>query len=234
MVYRDYLLLSLLWMGYCALHSALISTTFTDFVRRTIGERSRYYRISFNLFSLATIIPLLIFSHSARWSIEPLFSWQGTLRIVQYALIGLAAILILGAGRRYSMSRFLGIEQIRGKSGKGLTETGELDSSGIMGVIRHPWYVAVFFLLWAGDLKPSEIVINVILSGYLIIGTLLEERKLVLEFGDRYRQYQDKVSMFIPLKWLKAKLDREFATCPSQEASYLEEGRNFGGSHPPI
>jgi len=33
----------------------------------------------------------------------------------------------------------LGIEQIRGKSGKGLTETGELDSSGIMGVIRHPW-----------------------------------------------------------------------------------------------
>jgi len=208
MVYRDYLLLSLLWMGYCAIHSALISTSFTDFVRRTIGERSRYYRIFFNLFSLATIIPLLIFSHSARWSIEPLFSWQGTLRIVQYALIGLAAILILGARRRYSMSRFLGIEQIRGKSGKGLTETGELDSSGIMGVIRHPWYVAVFILLWAGDLKPSEIVINVILSGYLIIGTLLEERKLVLEFGDRYRQYQDKVSMFIPVKWLKAKLHR--------------------------
>ena len=234
MVYRDYLLLSLLWMGYCALHSALISTTFTDFVRRTIGERSRYYRIFFNLFSLATIIPLLIFSHSARWSIEPLFSWQGTLRIVQYALIGLAAILILGAGRRYSMSRFLGIEQIRGKSGKGLTETGELDSSGIMGVIRHPWYVAVFILLWAGDLKPSEIVINVILSGYLIIGTLLEERKLVLEFGDRYRQYQDKVSMFIPVKWLKAKLHRGCVTFPSQEASYLEEERNFGGSHPPI
>jgi protein-S-isoprenylcysteine O-methyltransferase Ste14 len=84
-------------------------------------------------------------------------------------LIGLAAILILDAGRRYSMSRFLGIEQIRGKPGKGLTETGELVSSGIMGVIRHPWYVAVFILLWAGDLKPSEIVINVILSGYLIL-----------------------------------------------------------------
>jgi hypothetical protein len=100
-----------------------------------------------------------------------------------------------------------------------------------MGVIRHPWYAAVFILLWAGDLKPSEIVINVILSGYLIIGTLLEERKLVLEFGDRYRQYQDKVSMFIPVKWLKAKLHRGGVTFPSQGASYLEEERNFGGSH---
>jgi len=227
MIYRDYLLLSLFWIGYCALHSALICTSFTDFVRRTMGKRSRYYRIFFNLFSLVTIIPLLIYSHSARWSIEPLFSWQGTLRIVQYALIGLAAILILGVGRRYSMSRFLGIEQIRGKSGKGLTETGELDSSGILGVIRHPWYVAVFILLWASDLTPSEIIVNVILSSYLIIGTLLEERKLVLEFGDRYRQYQHEVSMFIPVKWLKAKLHRGRVTSTSQKSSYSDPSRGI-------
>ncbi len=234
MIYRDYLLLSLLWIGYCALHSALISTTFTDFVRRTMGERYRYYRIFFNLFSLVTLIPLLLYSHSARWSIEPLFSWQGAPRIVQYALIGMAAILILGVGRRYSMSRFLGIEQIRGKSGKGLTETGELDSSGILGVIRHPWYVAVFILLWAGDVTPSGFIINVILSGYLIIGTLLEERKIVLEFGDRYRQYQGEVSMFIPVKWLRTKLHGGRVTFPSQNSSYREEETNFGGSHPPV
>jgi protein-S-isoprenylcysteine O-methyltransferase Ste14 len=40
-----------------------------------------------------------------------------------------------------------------------------------------------------------------VLSAYLVIGTLLEERKLVLEFGDKYREYQRQVSMFIPLKW---------------------------------
>jgi methanethiol S-methyltransferase len=200
MDYRNYILLSILWISYCALHSALISTTFTDFLKRTLGGRARFHRIFFNLFSVGSIIPLLIYSRSSRWDIEPLFAWEGTLRIVQYALIGVAAILILAVGSRYSMSRFLGIEQIRGKSGKGMTENGGLDSSGVLGVIRHPWYVAVFILLWTGDLTPAKIIINVILSGYLVIGTLLEERKLVFEFGDQYRQYQGAVSMFIPLK----------------------------------
>jgi protein-S-isoprenylcysteine O-methyltransferase Ste14 len=36
-----------------------------------------------------------------------------------------------------------------------------------------------------------------------VIGILLEECKLVLEFGDKYRECQGKVSMFIPLKRLK-------------------------------
>lgn len=208
MEYKDYVLLSILWMSYCALHSALISTAFTDFVKRTLGERSRYHRIFFNLFSVASIIPLLIYSRSLSSGIEPLFAWEGSLRIVKYALTGTAAILILAVGSRYSMSRFLGIEQMRGRAGRGMSEGGGLDSSGILGVIRHPWYVAVFILLWAGDLTPSKIIINVILSLYLVIGTFLEERKLVLEFGENYKLYQHQVSMFIPLKWLGSKLYR--------------------------
>ena len=44
-----------------------------------------------------------------------------------------------------------------------------------------------------------------ILTVYLIIGTFLEERKLVYEFGDQYRNYQKQVSMLLPLKWLNLK-----------------------------
>ena len=72
----------------------------------------------------------------------------------------------------------------------------------MLGYIRHPWYLAVFLLLWTSNQNTGSIIINGILSAYLVIGTLLEERKLVLEFGDRYREYQHNVSMFIPLKWL--------------------------------
>jgi protein-S-isoprenylcysteine O-methyltransferase Ste14 len=227
MEYKNYVLLAILWMGYCAVHSALISTTFTDFVKRTLGDRSRYHRIFFNLFSVASIIPLLIYSRSASSGIEPLFAWGGPLRILKYALIGVAAILILSVGGRYSMSRFLGIEQIRGRAGKGMTEGGGLDSSGILGVIRHPWYVAVFIFLWAGDLTPSKIIINGILSGYLVIGTFLEERKLVREFGDRYRKYQAEVSMFIPLKWLQTKLHRGHFSSPNP--SYNDKEKKLEG-----
>ncbi len=40
---------------------------------------------------------------------------------------------------------------------------------------------------------------------WLIVGTLLEERKLVIEFGEEYKRYQDHVSMFIQLNWLTRK-----------------------------
>ncbi|MDP3480639.1 MAG: hypothetical protein Q8R88_12775 [Desulfoprunum sp.] len=40
-----------------------------------------------------------------------------------------------------------------------------------------------------------------LLSAYLIIGTILEERKLVVEYGDIYRTYQRQVPMLLPWKW---------------------------------
>jgi protein-S-isoprenylcysteine O-methyltransferase Ste14 len=43
-----------------------------------------------------------------------------------------------------------------------------------------------------------DVVTNVVLTIYVIIGTKLEERKLVLEFGDTYIQYQKEVPMLIP------------------------------------
>ncbi len=89
-----------------------------------------------------------------------------------------------------------------------MTESGNFDSTGVLGIVRHPWYLAVFILLWARDLSLTEIIINSILSVYLVVGTFLEERKLVLEFGENYKLYQRRVSMFIPLKWLESTLHR--------------------------
>ena len=209
MGYQDYILLSLLWTVYCIVHSALISVTVTDFLRRVLGERYRFYRLIFNIFSVGTLVPLLMYSNSARFGTEWLFTWEGYMRIIQYGLIALAAVLVLTGARHYSMPQFLGIQQIfHGRSKVAMTESGKFDSGGILGVVRHPWYLAVFILLWAKDLNLAAIIINIVLSVYLVIGTLLEERKLVLEFGDKYKLYQHQVSMFIPLRWLGSKLQR--------------------------
>jgi len=206
MAYQDYLLLSLLWIAYCAVHSTLISVSVTDFLQHALGDRYRFYRLFFNAFSLITLIPLLRYTDSARWQTELLFVWEGPLRIVQYFLIAVAAILILAGMRRYSMLQFLGIRQIFQRSGGAMTASGKVDSSGVLGVLRHPWYLAVFILLWAKDLNLAGIAVNLVLSGYLVIGTFLEERKLVLEFGDEYKDYQRRVSIFLPLKWLRSRL----------------------------
>ena len=209
MAYQDYIVLSLLWIAYCVVHSALISIKVMDFLKRVLGAKYRFYRLFFNTFSVGTLIPLLIYSNSARWRTELLFVWEGYMRLIQYGLIALAAILVITVMRHYSMRQFLGIQQIlQQKSGNAMTENGEFDSSGVLGVVRHPWYLAVLILLWARDQSLSGLIINMILSIYLVIGTFLEERKLVLEFGDKYQAYQLQVSMLIPFKWLESKLHR--------------------------
>ena len=207
MTWQNYILLLLLWIAWCVIHSALISITVTDLVKRTVGDKYRFYRLFFDTFSVVTFVPLLIYSRLLRT--EPLFTWVGYLRIVQYCLIILAAVLLLTGARHYSILQFLGIQQIlRKRSGISLAESGEFDSSGVLSVVRHPWDLAVFILLWARDLDQVRIIYNAVLSAYLLIGTLLEERKLVFEFGEKYKLYQGQVSMFIPLKWLRAKLHR--------------------------
>ena len=204
---QDYIMLALLWVAYCVIHSALISVTVTDLLKRALGDNYRFHRLFFNIFSVTTLVPLLMYSHSARWKTELLFAWEGYVQIIQYSLMALGVILAIAATRHYNMFQFLGIQQIlKRRSATAMTESGEFDSSGVLGIVRHPWYLAVFILLWSGDLSLAGLIINLVLSAYLLIGTFLEERKLVLEFGEKYEAYQRRVSMLIPLKWLRSRL----------------------------
>ncbi len=202
----DYLLLALLWAAYGVVHSALISISVTNWLRTLLTSSFRFYRLSYNIFSIITLIPLVMYSHSARFKSEFLFTWNGRWRILQYCLLILTAVLFVAGARHYSMLQFLGIQQIRKESShSAMTDSGVFDATGVLGLVRHPWYLAVFILLWTGDLNWATITVNLVLSAYLIVGTFLEERKLVIEFGDGYKRYQDRVSMFIPLKWLTGK-----------------------------
>jgi methanethiol S-methyltransferase len=207
MISQDYLALALLWIAFCIVHSVLISITVTDFLKRALGDKYRFFRLFFNVFSLTTVVPLLMYSHLTPWKTELIFAWKGNVRIIQYVLMALGVLLAITAARHYNIFQFLGVQQIlKRRSGTAMTESGEFDSSGVLGIVRHPWYLAVFILLWSRDLSLAGLIINLVLSAYLLIGTLLEERKLVLEFGEKYAAYQRQVSMFIPLKWLRSRL----------------------------
>jgi protein-S-isoprenylcysteine O-methyltransferase Ste14 len=52
----------------------------------------------------------------------------------------------------------------------------------------------------------DRLLFNILWSAWIYIGTVLEERDLVEQFGDAYREYQKKVSMLFPLQWIKKKL----------------------------
>jgi protein-S-isoprenylcysteine O-methyltransferase Ste14 len=199
-----YLLLALAWTAYCTLHSAMISETATGFLKRRLGDVFRFYRLFFNATAMLTLIPVLWYSHSLRQ--EVIFRWEGVWLVPQYLLLACGILLAVAGGRHYSLGQFVGISQLRGTSSGGLATGGGIDSSGVLGLVRHPWYTAVVLLLWARDLDLATLVSNGVLTVYIVVGTLLEERKLVHEFGDAYRSYQGRVSMFIPLKWFWSRI----------------------------
>jgi protein-S-isoprenylcysteine O-methyltransferase Ste14 len=65
--------------------------------------------------------------------------------------------------------------------------------------IRHPLYLSALLLLWSyPDLTLDRLLLNLLFTGWVIAGTLLEERKLVASYGETYRSYQREVPMMIP------------------------------------
>jgi protein-S-isoprenylcysteine O-methyltransferase Ste14 len=196
-------LLAVAWTAYCAVHSAMISRTATRFLEPRLGTAWRYYRLFFNGVALVTLIPLVLYSLSLEGT--PFFRWQGLLLGVRYALMACGGLLFLAGGRHYSLRQFIGISQLRGAPSGGLARGGGIDSTGVLGLVRHPWYSGLVLLLWARDLDAGRLVVNAVLTAYIVVGTLLEERKLVQEFGDSYASYQARVSMFVPLKWLTSR-----------------------------
>ena len=202
-----YIVLAVLWVVWCTLHSAMISVTATSYLKRRAGRSYRFYRLLFNFVAFVTLVPVVLYAQSVRGPV--VFRWEGLLVIVQVLLVIVAIVLFLTGARHYDILQLVGIRQIRqGTSYGALTENGMLATRGVHGIIRHPWYLATIIVVWARELDVSALITNLILTMYVILGTVLEEHKLVLEYGDEYRRYQKRVSMLIPFTYVKAKIAR--------------------------
>ena len=67
--------------------------------------------------------------------------------------------------------------------------------------VRHPLYLFVLIMIWScPDLTLDRLLFNILWTAWIYMGALLEERDLVEDFGEAYRQYQSKVPMLIPYR----------------------------------
>jgi protein-S-isoprenylcysteine O-methyltransferase Ste14 len=65
--------------------------------------------------------------------------------------------------------------------------------------VRHPLYLFMILMIWScANLTSDRLLFNGLWTVWIVIGSIFEERDLVSEFGDAYRDYQRKVPMLIP------------------------------------
>lgn len=198
--------LALLWTGWCVFHSLLITETVRTWFNRQGGLPLALYRMGYILFSILSLMPILWYQYSLPQHL--LFDWRGWWRILQASLLLYAAVLFWYGKKSYDMDYFLGIRQWRAfRTGK-RSESIPFRCSGILQYVRHPWYSGGIAVLWAaGSVTDAGLVGKSILTVYLCIGTLLEERKLRKKLGPPYSHYCRQVPMLIPWKGKVALID---------------------------
>jgi protein-S-isoprenylcysteine O-methyltransferase Ste14 len=188
------------------MHSVLIDTSVPGFIKKHAPGLTRYYRILYNAFSLITLIPLVIATGLAEGRV--IINWEGYAVPVRILLLAAAFMLFMGGAKKYDLSYFFGLKQLKtGEEHLLLTDTEEFSETGVFGITRHPWYFGSLLFLWSIlPAYPLPVFLAVcILSIYLVLGAMLEERKIIAQYddsGDNYRRYRQRVSMLFPWKWL--------------------------------
>lgn len=195
---REQLLILGVFGAYFILHSLTASLWLKQLVARHWPAFVPWYRLNYNLLAILTALPLLYLAW--RYPGEPLWQWHGLGSYLADGLGLFALIALLYSLRLYDMGEFMGLRQARGK----VHEIGDMEHfqiSPLHRYVRHPWYFLILVIIWSRDMASNQLLIYLLVTLYLVIGSRLEERKLIAYHGEVYRQYRRRVAGLIPLPW---------------------------------
>ncbi|TNE40542.1 MAG: isoprenylcysteine carboxylmethyltransferase family protein [Alphaproteobacteria bacterium] len=192
--------LALIWnLGLLVLwgsqHTIMASKPFkkwwTRFVPAAV-ERSTY------LVFVAAMTALLVFFwvpvEGAIWTTAG--TLLGNILLAAYAL---GWVMVLFTTFLINHFHLFGLQQawknIRTLDNKDATFTTPL----LYKLVRHPMMTAVLFAFWsAPDMTVNRLFFNLVMTAYVVIGVHYEEKTLVDDLGDDYRNYRKTTPSLIP------------------------------------
>ncbi|HTY99094.1 MAG TPA: hypothetical protein VMB75_04630 [Rhodocyclaceae bacterium] len=207
--------LAFAWLAFAGLHSLLASLTAKEWLARRWPAAMPRYRLAFNGIALATTLPLVWASYA--FDGAPLWQWPPEWRWLSWAMAIAGLAGFLAASRAYDMDAFLGLRQLR-EHDTGTSEREGFRISAYHRHVRHPWYFCGLLLVWSGDKTAPLLLSALAITLYFVVGSWLEERKLIALYGEAYRQYMAKVPGLLPLPWKR--LSAEEAAALMQHARH--------------
>jgi protein-S-isoprenylcysteine O-methyltransferase Ste14 len=189
--------------AFGAIHTALAAKRLKQWARRRWGTRpvDRWYRLFFSLAAVVTFLPILILSallpDRHLYSIPTPWVWLTT------ALQGITMIIFVVALFQTDVMRFIGLRpMLRGGDPIPADRHERLVTSGPYARVRHPLYTATIVVMWLWpNMTLNLAAFFAVSTAYFFFGSIPEEDKLVDEFGDAYRHYQEVVPRLIPRPW---------------------------------
>ena len=189
----NHYILAFAWIVYCVLHSVLAAASVKARMEKWWGKYFRYYRLAYTLFAFAGLVAILIYQVSI---FSPLmFYSRGVLQWLGIIFAAIGASLVMLNIFKYFMQlsgvRWLTQERPQAK----------LERRGFHQYVRHPLYFSTFLFIWSlWMVYPylSLAIANLAITLYTLIALRFEEKKLLTEFGEEYKTYQQEVPMIIP------------------------------------
>jgi protein-S-isoprenylcysteine O-methyltransferase Ste14 len=183
-----------LCLAFCAQHSVMVRRSFRQRAERYVPQHLGgvlYALLSGVMLYALTLLwqeaptVLVKFEGAARWIARgifiaalPGFVWSAT-AIPHFDPFGVGPIK----------------DRLRGREPRSLP----FAIRGPYRWVRHPQYFFSLVLLWAyPDLTADRLLLNGIMTAWVVLGSVLEERDLVEEFGEDFVAYQRDVPMLIP------------------------------------
>jgi protein-S-isoprenylcysteine O-methyltransferase Ste14 len=181
---------------FCMLHSLLASLPFKRLAWQTFGPvMDRWYLPAFSAIAALTITPLvlllLLFPGQMLYVVSSPWRW---FMVAGQALATLGtAFAFVHAPHRFSISAQL--------SSPRAIQSEQLGIRGIYCWIRDPFLFFGLITIWLTPfMTVNLLVIYLVTSTYLYLGSLHWEKRLVAQFGEKYYDYQKIVPRMVPWK----------------------------------
>ena len=188
--------LALGWVLYAVLHSLLADLHVKDAVARRWPGFVPWYRLAYNAVALLAALPLIWLMRVVPGS--ELWAWRGA---GFWLANGLALAALWGAmqsSKAYAMNDFLGLGVLGARKD---VARDVFRLSPPHRFVRHPWYSFGLVIVWTRDMDAAMLVSALAITLYFIVGSWLEEKKLIAIHGDTYRRYRERVPGLLPLPW---------------------------------